>query len=67
MPDIKYASLTEEQLAKLRELEADLGNWVLAIEPAVKLADLTPSQLARIQALEEELGIILLAYHPSRD
>ncbi len=67
MPDIRYASLTDEQLAKLRELEDELGNWVLAIEPAVKLAELTPSQLARIQALEDELGVILLAYRPPQE
>ncbi len=64
MADVNYSVLTEEQLARLRELEQELGGWVLAIEPAVKLANLTPTQLARIQALEEELGIILLAYHP---
>ena len=64
MSNINYKQLTEEQLAKLRELEQEVGGWVLAIEPAVKLANLTPTQLARIQALEEELSIILLAYHP---
>jgi hypothetical protein len=59
---VKFAELTESQLQKVRDLEADLGTWVVAVEPQFRLADLAEEQLVRLRAVERELGIVLLAY-----
>jgi hypothetical protein len=59
---VKIAQLTEAQLEKVRELETELGTWVVAVEPEVKFAKLTKAQLEKLQAMESELGVILLAY-----
>jgi hypothetical protein len=62
---VKIAKLTEAQLEKLHDLEAELGTWVVAVEPEFKLADLAEAQLEKLRAAEKELGIILLAYERS--
>jgi hypothetical protein len=62
---VKIAKLTEAQLGKVRDLEADLGTWVVAVEPAFRLAELSEEQLEKLQAAEQELGVILLAYETS--
>jgi hypothetical protein len=62
---VKIAKLTEAQLAKVQDLEAELGTWVVAVEPQFRLAELTDRQLRQLQAVEKELGLILLAYEPS--
>jgi aryl-alcohol dehydrogenase-like predicted oxidoreductase len=61
-PDVRYASLSEKKLKKLKKLEKELSAWLLAVQPAVNLAELSEEQVGRIQALEEELGVVLLAY-----
>jgi len=62
---VKIAKLTEAQLARIQDLEADLGTRVVAVEPQFRLAELTDEQLRQLQAVEKELGVILLAYEPS--
>jgi hypothetical protein len=59
---MRIANLTAEQLEKVKELETDLGTWVVAVEPEIRLADLTEAQVKKLQAVEKELGVILLAY-----
>ena len=59
---VKIAKLSEAQMEKLHNLEADLGTWVVAVEPEFRLADLTEEQLGKLNAVEKELGVILLAY-----
>lgn len=61
----EFARLNEAQLAKVRELEEDLGTWVVAMKPLFRLAELSEEQLAKLRAVEEELGIVLLAYEPA--
>jgi len=62
---VKIAKLAEAQLARIQDLEADLGTRVVAVEPQFRLAELTDEQLRQLQAVEKELGVILLAYEPS--
>ena len=61
-PRMKFAQLDPARLESVRELEKELGTYVVALEPAVRLASLSPEQLARLQAAEEALGVVLLAY-----
>ncbi len=62
---VKFAKLTASQLEKVRSLEAELGTWVVAVEPEFQLASLSEEQLEKLQAAENELGVILLAYERS--
>ncbi len=59
---MKIAELNPARLAKVRELEEELGTYVVALEPEFRLAALTPTQLERLKAAERELGVVLLAY-----
>lgn len=62
---VRIAELTDAQLAKVQELESDLGTWLVAVQPQYRLAELTERQLERLRAVERELGVILLAYKSS--
>ena len=59
---MKFAALSEEQLSRVQELEAETGTMIVALEPEFKLARLSREQIAQLQALEHELGVVLLAY-----
>jgi len=59
---VKLAKLDEEQLKKVRELEAELGVRVLAYAQPVVPATLTEEQLAKLQIAETDLGLCLVAY-----
>ncbi|MGC9350215.1 MAG: hypothetical protein ACP5JG_18890 [Anaerolineae bacterium] len=61
-PQIRFARLDKEKMARLKELEEALGTYVLAFEPLIKIADLTEEQLSMLQKVEEEMGVILVAY-----
>lgn len=61
---LKPAELAPEQVARLRDLEHELGSVVIAYQPESPYARLTPEQVTRLQALEHELGLVLLAYNP---
>jgi len=59
----RVANLDEAALARLRELEQELGGLVIvAYEQDYRVADLSPDQLQRLQEAEEQLGAILVAY-----
>jgi len=56
------ATLTDEQLHTIKELEKTTGKTILAFKRMdVLLADLSEAELARIQQLEVDLGMSLLA------
>ena len=59
---LQIADLTPEQLAKLQELETDLGKLVVALQPAHRIARLSDEQLTKLQDIEHEMGVVLLAY-----
>ncbi|MFN2223293.1 MAG: hypothetical protein PVH65_16975 [Chloroflexota bacterium] len=64
-PRLEVAELDQERLARLKELEAELGAVVVAYRPTYAPADLDQSQLARLRALEAELGFVLVAFAPA--
>lgn len=56
------ATLTDEQLHPIRELEKTTGRTILALQRMEVLpADLSEEELARIQQLEVDLGLSLVA------
>jgi hypothetical protein len=59
---LKIAALSEDNVSKIRALEAETGFHIMAFEPEVKLATPTADQLANIKQLEAELKVTLLAY-----
>lgn len=59
---VKYPNLTGEQLAKVQQLEREIGRVVVAVEPQTTPAELSQNQLRRLQDAEKEMGLILLAY-----
>jgi hypothetical protein len=61
-PNLEIADLSEDQLAKLRELEDEVGAVVVAYKQNWSFADLTADQVALLQDAERELGVTLLAY-----
>ena len=56
------AELDESTLHSVRQLEAELGVVLVAVEPDPKPARLDEAQLSRVQALEQLTGKVLLAY-----
>ena len=60
--ELKMAMLNRAQVERVRQLEAEIGTWIVAVEPDIKIAELSDEQLAKVKAAEEELGVILLAY-----
>jgi len=56
-----YAKLTEEQLARVKAFEAEIGKTVLALgEVGVEAEFLSREEMRKLQALESELGFVLL-------
>lgn len=56
------ATVTEDKLAAIRALEAEIGAPLLAMAPVdVAPARLDRERLSRIEALEKELGFVLVA------
>lgn len=62
LPNMKPAQLDEQRIARLRQMERDLGVCLVAWDVQTPYADLTPEQLSKLQADEKELGTIILAY-----
>jgi len=64
MPLPKPALLNDDQLAKVRSLESEIGDSVavVAYTKTLQPADLSDEQLARIRQLEEEMGVYLVAW-----
>jgi len=59
----RYAKLSEAEVEKIRDLEAELGRvLLLAVEKPPEFAELKKDQLAKIQKLEKELDVRLVAY-----
>lgn len=54
-----YAKLTEEKIKKIRDLESDLGVYLLAEQ---KFKDLSESDLKTLQEMEKKMGAVLVAY-----
>jgi hypothetical protein len=59
---VQLATLSPEQLQKLRDLERELGTYVLAYTRPLTPAQLSREQVAKVQALERKFGLCLVAY-----
>jgi hypothetical protein len=59
---LKIASLSDEDVARVRSLEKDTGTHIMAFEPGLKVASLSEENLKRIQELEADLGATLLVF-----
>lgn len=66
MPDFTHpqmAQLTPQQLARVQQLEQQLGEvYVVAYQAPLLPAELTAQQLQALQSAERELGACLVAY-----
>lgn len=55
-------NIDESSIAKIRNLEKELGACILALEPRYPVKQLCEEDLKKVQQLEEELHVVLLAY-----
>lgn len=63
-PTVRPATLDENSLERLRNLERELGSVIVAYQTASPFAALSEDQLQRLKALEQELGVVLVAFDP---
>ncbi|WP_287584438.1 hypothetical protein [Candidatus Borrarchaeum sp.] len=59
---LKYADLSEMDVAKLRALENEMRGKILLAYKEMKPAQLTEEQINKVKILEKELGIVIVAY-----
>ncbi len=55
-------SLNESSVAKIRNLEKELGVCILALEPRNAVKQLCEEDVEKVQKLEKDLNVVLLAY-----
>lgn len=55
-------NIDASSIAKIRNLENELGACILALEPRYPVKQLSEEDLKKVQQLEEELHVVLLAY-----
>jgi hypothetical protein len=60
--EMTIAKLNENQLAKLRSAEQEMGVVLVALQPQYLFADLNEQQIEQLHTLEQDLGVVLLAY-----
>jgi hypothetical protein len=63
-PNLRPADLDNQSLARVREMENELGSVLIAYEAESPFSHLSDDQLRRLNQLEQELGVVLLAYKP---
>ncbi len=56
------ASLDEATLSEIRNLEAEMGKVLVALNPAPAYAELSQDQLQKIRDAERKLGVVMVAY-----
>lgn len=54
-----YAKLTDEKIKKIKDLESDLGVYLLAEQ---KFKTLSGDDLKTLQDMEKKMGAVLVAY-----
>ncbi|MFX1466215.1 MAG: hypothetical protein ACFFA5_07070 [Promethearchaeota archaeon] len=59
---LKYADLSEMDVAKLRALENEMRGKILLAYQEMKPAQLTEEQINKVKILEKELGVVIVAY-----
>jgi hypothetical protein len=61
---MRFARLDRQKLSKLREVEAELGSWLVVLEPEVKTIELPDEQAQLLKQIETNLGVTLMACAP---
>jgi hypothetical protein len=59
---LKVASLSDEDVARLRAMEKATGTHIMAFEPGLKIASLSDENVERIRELEAQLDATLLVF-----
>jgi len=59
---LKVASLSDEDVARIRVLEKVTGTHIMAFEPGLKVASLSDEDLQRVKELESQLDATLLVF-----
>ncbi len=59
---LKVATLTDDDVAKIQELEAATGTHIMAFEPGLKIASLSDEELKRVREMEAKLNATLLVF-----
>ena len=59
---LKIATLSESDVAKIRELEKETGTHIMAFKPGLSIAKLDEDDLLKVKALETKLGATLLVF-----
>ena len=54
-----FAKLSDEKIKKIKELESDLGVYLLAEQ---RLKNLSDADLKTLQDMEKKMGTVLIAY-----
>ncbi|ADN34875.1 conserved hypothetical protein [Methanolacinia petrolearia DSM 11571] len=54
-----YAKLNDEKIKKIKDLESDLGVYLLAEQ---RFKDLSAADLKTLQDMEKKMGAVLVAY-----
>lgn len=58
----EYARLEPAKVAKIEQLEDELGVILLAHEKQTPVASLSPADLEELRAIEKKMGVVLVAY-----
>lgn len=63
---MRFARLDRQKLSKLREVEAELGSWLVVLEPEMETVELPEEQTQILKQIEADLGITFIACGPPR-
>jgi len=61
---MRFARLDRQKLTKLREVEAELGGWLVVLEPEMETVELPTEQAQLLKQIEADLGVTLMACAP---
>ena len=61
---MRFARLDRQKLTKLREVEAELGGWLVVLEPEMETVELPAEQVQLLKQIEADLGVTLMACAP---
>ncbi len=62
MMELEVADISEDEIAKIKNLEQQMGKVLLAVEKPRRIAELSEAQLEALKKTEESLGCVMVAY-----
>ncbi len=63
---MRFARLDKQKLSKLREVETELGNWLVVLEPDMETVELPDEQVQLLKQIEANYGLTLMACAPPK-